>query len=480
MRLISRRLLAIGSGLAALALAVPGPAAAASHRGLPYSVQWMKGFAAPGTPKRLDKVGILKIGSPRARNVLVFEPGTTAGSGYIVPFAQWLTARMPNWQVWSVERRQNLLEDQSVLTLAKEHKATAPQVYDYYLKWIFDSKIKHHVRVPSDKSVAFAKDWGLNVAIQDLRIVIRRAQKLGGHVVLSGHSLGGALVTAYATWNFGGRAGARGLSGLVFDDGASFGAPDTAAQAQTALAGVKDAASPWAGIQLPGAGDVPLLGLLSTTGGLSAIQEPNQPSLGQNFFPHVAVTKILDPPVRATNLAVFAYNTNVSTSILGQGDFAILAHEGTGIATKAVQGVHGWNASGALTPPQRYARMLSGPQVNGADGVEWYFPSRLTVDIRAALGSGLANAADAVMNVHATMGKHLPHNLLMYAFGAFGGKAILDATKTLADQSHIPAKNLLLVNRNATYAHNDPAGAYPKNAFFTNLVKFLRKVDAHH
>jgi hypothetical protein len=28
-----------------------------------------------------------------------------------------------------------------------------------------------------------------------------------------------------------------------------------------------------------------------------------------------------------------------------------------------------------------------------------------------------------------------------------------------------------------TYSHNDPAGAYPKNAFFTALVKFLKRIS---
>ncbi len=479
MSTVLRRLAVATCALAALALAPAGRALAATHHTLPYRVIWMKGFAAPGTPARLDKVGVLKIGSPAARNVLVFEPGTTAGSAYIVPFAQWLTSRLPNWQVWSVERRQNLLEDQSVLTQAKEGKAGSVKVYDYYLKWLYDKSIKHHVRIPSDQSVQFAKDWGLNVAVQDLRIVIRKAEALGGKVVLSGHSLGGALVTAYATWDFGGHAGADGLSGLVFDDGASFGAPVSASAAQTALSKLRSTTSPWAGITLPGSGDVPLLGLLSTTGGLAGVQQPNQPALGQAFFAHEPVTSILNPNVRVTNLALFAYNTNVSTSILGKGDFAILAHEGMGIAAKAVNGVHGWNATGALTPPKRWATMLSGPQVDGADGTEWYFPARLTVDIQTALGNGVANPAQSVMNVHATMAKHLPHSLLMYAFGAAGGQAILDATTTLAGESNIPDKNLLLVKRHSTYAHNDPAGAYPRNAFFTNLVKFLRKVDAH-
>jgi hypothetical protein len=38
-------------------------------------------------------------------------------------------------------------------------------------------------------------------------------------------------------------------------------------------------------------------------------------------------------------------------------------------------------------------------------------------------------------------------------------------------------RNLLLINRHGTYAHNDPAGAYPHNAFFTGLVHFLVRID---
>ena len=62
---------------------------------------------------------MLKVGSPAAKNVLVLEPGTSAGSAYFVPLAHWIVVDRPGWQVWSVERRENLLEDQSVLNLAK-------------------------------------------------------------------------------------------------------------------------------------------------------------------------------------------------------------------------------------------------------------------------------------------------------------------------------------------------------------------------
>jgi hypothetical protein len=121
--------------------------------------------------------------------------------------------------------------------------------------------------------------------------------------------------------------------------------------------------------------------------------------------------------------------------------------------------------------------MLGAPDVSGADGVEWYFPARLTLDISDALGNGLANPAQRVLGVHATMGRRLPRSLLMYAFGAAGGRSILTATIRLARQSHIPRRNLTLINRHATYAHNDPAGAYPHNAFFTGMLGFLRRVD---
>ena len=52
---------------------------------------------------------------------------------------------------------------------------------------------------------------------------------------------------------------------------------------------------------------------------------------------------------------------------------------------------------------------------------------------------------------------------------------MLDAARTLAAQSRIPRRNLTLVNRQGTYAHNDPAGAYPHNDFFDNLMPFLDK-----
>src|SRR3954469_23791330 len=94
------------------------------------------GFKSPGTPAKYDKVGILEIGSPKARNVLVLNPGTSASAAYFRPLAESIVARLPGWQVWAVERRENLLEDHSMLDRAKARTATIKQAFDYYLGWI--------------------------------------------------------------------------------------------------------------------------------------------------------------------------------------------------------------------------------------------------------------------------------------------------------------------------------------------------------
>jgi hypothetical protein len=153
---------------------------------------------------------------------------------------------------------------------------------------------------------------------------------------------------------------------------------------------------------------------------------------------------------------------------------AAQAHLGQGVTASGP--VHGWDGTGAITPISRYATMFSGAGINSADGTEWYFPQRLTDDA-AAVGNGNANPAQSILDVNATMGHSLPRNLLIYAFGArLGGAGVPEAAQLLAQQSQIPASNLTLENFQSTYAHNDPAGAYPDNAFFSNLTPFLSRV----
>jgi pimeloyl-ACP methyl ester carboxylesterase len=430
----------------------------------------MAGFAAPGTPARYDKVGVIKVGSTGAKNVLVLEPGTSAGSSYFVPLAKWIVSRDPSWQVWSVERRENLIEDQSELNLFKHGKATATQLYDYYLGYLKNSSIKDHFQSIPESTVAYAKQWGMGVAVEDLHRVIEAAKGLGGKVVLGGHSLGGTVVTAYATWDFGGRAGAADLAGLVYIDGGSRPASISAQQATQELQSLDaPGVGPWLTF---GGIPAPFAGLYNASGSAAALLDPNAPSLGQTsgLLPAAIV-----PPVPVTNVGQYGYALNVATS--PSSLIAAQAHLGRGIT--ATGAVHGWDGTGALTPITRFSTMFSGAGMDNVDGTEWYFPQRLTDDT-AVVDNGNANPAQSVLGVKATMGHELPRDLLIYAFGArLGGPAVLDGARLLATQSHIPVSNLTLVNRQSTYAHNDPAGAYPDNAFFNQLVPFLDKVSSH-
>jgi hypothetical protein len=459
-----RRVLIVAALAALLAsLGSATDAAAASPK-----VDWMQGVKAPGTPARYDKVGVLRIGPRTARNVLVLEPGTSAGSAYFAPLARWVVSRDPGWQVWAVERRENLLEDQSVLDEAKRGTASATELYDYYLGFLNDPSITTHVQPVPDASVPFAKRWGMAVAVGDLHRVIERARALGGRVVLGGHSLGGGVVTAYATWDFAGKPGADQLDGLVYIDGGSLGSAESAAAARAELTGLNaPGTSPWdafGGIPAPNAG------LFSMVGALTALTAPRAPSLGQSSG--LLTTFGLTPTVPVDNLAQFGYALTVGTS--PPALIAAQAHLGAGITASGA--LRGWNGAGALTPIRRYATMLSGMGVQNADGSEWYFPARLTLDV-AGVGNGTASPAQRVLGLRSTLGRRLPHSLRIYGFGArLGGAEILAGIRQLARQSGIASSHLTLIDRHASYAHNDPAGAFPRNVFFSHLATFLQTV----
>ena len=195
----------------------------------------------------------------------------------------------------------------------------------------------------------------MKVAVEDLHTAITAAHELGGKVVLAGHSLGGTVVTAYATWDFNGKAGADGLSGLVYIDGGSFSrsgsAGTSAAAATTQLqALMAPTTPPWLTF---GGIPAPLAGVFIATGSAGVLLAPNQPSLGQisGLLP-----KDIVPPVRASNEGQFGYALNVATSPPELA--AAQAHLGTGVAAEGP--VHGWNGAGALTPIDRFATMFYG------------------------------------------------------------------------------------------------------------------------
>ncbi|MQA73820.1 MAG: alpha/beta fold hydrolase [Solirubrobacterales bacterium] len=444
-------------------------AAAASSATAATKFDWMRGFDAAATPDNLDRVGVLKVGPKKAKNILVLNPGTSASAAYFRPLAGFVASEAKGWQVWAVERRENQLEDQSVVDEAKQGTATTQRLFDYYLGYLTDPSVTDHFESVPDSAVPFARDWGMRVEIEDLRRVVkeaeRKAGKRGGEVVLGGHSLGGSITTAYATWDFNGKPGAKGLAGLVYIDGGSGPDPISPEEASQDLAELQ-AESPWLSF---GGITAPFAGLFNVVGSTTTHLEPDAVSKLQTW---PLLPDNLKPPVLATNEGAYGFALDTGTSPPALA--AAQAHLGHLAASGDPRG---WDEAGELTPVQRYADMFSGTGLQGLDGTAWYHPLRLTID-SGAVAAGNANPAQRILDVRATHGDDLSRRLRIYAFGAaLGGERVLKGAKILARQSQIPRRRLTLVNREETYAHNDPNSAFPKNAFVKRLTRFLARVE---
>lgn len=464
-RKLIRAITALAIALVLLAAqAAPALGSRAAGEKVDVRFRRIEGFKSQGTPAKYNKVGVIEVGPSDAENILVLVPGTSASAAYFVPLAKDVVRKSDGWQVWAIERRENLLEDHSVLNQAKKGKAQPKQVFDYYLGFITDPSITKHFEFIPDADVAYAREWGMRVEVEDMRRVINSAKSKGGKIVLGGHSLGGTITTAYATWNFNGNAGAKDLSGLVYIDGGSTPAPVSTEEANLRLHALQSG-SPWLTF---GGIPAPFAGLFNASGSTGMKIAPDEPSLG---YAWPLLPGNLKPPVQPTNAGQYGYALDVTTSPPGlraaQAHLGRLAESGD---------PRGWDGTGALTPLERYADMFSGTGLQSRDGTAWYHPQRLTIDA-GAVAAGNANPSQQILDVRATHGRDLPKRLLIYAFGAaLGGQRVLDGATVLADQSRIPSDQLTLINGEATYSHNDPAGASPTNVFLDNLTPFLGRI----
>ncbi len=360
------------------------------------------GLRRSGDPSQVQQGGGHQGRTQRREERLGAGAGYLGGSAYFVPLAKWIVSKTSGWQVWSVERRENLLEDQSELNLYKQHKATTTQLFDYYLGYLKNPSITHHFQPVPNSSVEFAKQWGMNVAVQDLHMVVGAAKKLGGKVVLGGHSLGGSVVTAYATWDFNGRAGADELAGLVYIDGGSTPTPVSAAGSDPDAAGTRSPdATPWLSFG----------GISAPYAGLFRPQDRRLPCWTRTRLRWVRPRDSC-PPTSSRRSASPMWASTATRSTPPPHRQACWRPRPTWARASPQGPVHGWDGSGALTPIKRFATMFSGAAIQNADGTEWYFPQRLTDDT-GAVANGNANPAQSVLDVDATMGHHLPKNLLI-------------------------------------------------------------------
>ncbi|MBA2348377.1 MAG: alpha/beta fold hydrolase [Solirubrobacterales bacterium] len=446
------------AALATITLLVAPTAASAKD-----TVTTLPGFKAPGTPSSLNKVKVLKQGSAKARNVLVLEPGTSAGAANFQPVAAALLKRLKGWQVWSIERRENGLEDQSALDRVKRGQDTPQQLFDYYLGWIGNANATgEHFEPKSTEQTSFARGWGMNVAMQDLRRVIRSAGKGKRKVVLGGHSLGGSMAVAYATWDFKGRAGAKDLDGLVLIDGGSSSrkAP-TVKAAKASLAELAEG-SPF--IDLTGLGLPWSAGVFNAIGSTLALKAPDERSILADW---PLLPAELKAPFPVTNRAAYGYAIDTQT---GPKNLALVQQHVGRLASSGDP--RDW-VDGELGGIRFAAAAFSGPV--GMDGSSWYHPRRLSLD-SSVVNGGVRTAAQKTLGVRTTRGRDV--KVPIYAFETSLGKGrVLKGAQALARRSKVRRRDVTLVDRSRTYAHIDPLSADPrKNAFLKTVAPFLQRI----
>ncbi len=415
----------------------------------------VRGSEAPGP----DRLRVIEQGPRGADRVLVLVPGTSGGAAYFRPVARAIVKRLPGWKVWSVDRRENQLEDHSVADAVLAGERPPADAFRYYLSWLTDPSVTPHFEPVA--SADYARRWGMGVAVRDLRRVIAAAGRGGRQVVLGGHSLGGTIAVAYATWDFGGRPGGDDLDGLVLIDGGSGGAPPTRAEARQQLAEL-DGGSPF--IDLTGLGLPWSAGVFNLVGSTLARLAPDERAVLHDW---PALPANLRAPVPTTNAGGYGYALDSETS----PDSLRLVHMRIGHLAESGD-PRGW-VDGELGTVRRAAELFSG--VEGIDGTAWYHPLRLSIDGGAVAG-GVKNPAQRELGVRATHGDDL--DVPIYAFETtLGAGRVLKGARALARRSDIPARDVKLVDRSTTYDHIDPlSAAMPANAFVRTVVPFLRRV----
>ena len=425
------------------------------------------GFVEPHTPEALNKALFVRYSLPKAGKasaVIVLMPGFLGGASNFDRLARNVVSLNPSLEVWAVDRRSNALEDKSVLDAAYT-KRDPMSAWRYHVR---DAGRAGGFKPLEPKELAFIGYWGLEVHLEDLRRVVQLARGFGQRVILGGHSLGAAMVSLYAGWDFDGVAGYKDLDALLLLDGAAGntgGSSITEETYQNGQAGPFGTATAGAraleaGLATPffsGLGFDPLgLSRLSAAALLASL-DPNGDSPGgivaypasnlaaglvtgdDNYAPvsifSVSSGRALNAEVAINGLAVV---------FAGLPGLRTLTVTGVAVGSSRVE----WQSplpseSTEVTDPLDFATRFVTRQ---GDFQEWYFPVRLSLDIGA---SGLESPKWAQnLRVRHVAGTKLP------TLAVIAGRGIVtapNAFKALEDKTGLVVQKLVLPN----YTHLD-------------------------
>ena len=451
---------------AAVALSLPASAFARDWRGpIDAPRVAIQGGHAAG-PASYDRLWVRKYGPKDPRCVMVAVPGSPAGQGGFGWIAHAIAARVPRLAVWAVDRRPNAFEDVSSFK-----SGTPSQALGYYLGGQpFDGKQFQPVQ---PDQAGFVRKWGASVALRDLRHVIREARAGGRRcVILTGHSFGALMVPSYAAWDFSGHPGFRSIDAMVLIDGGMFNAFGTllpqsgfppfksVGQARRRIDALQTQTPFGSDESMPGVPEW-LTGVVPEVVCRFALARPNAPSTLQaegldSFLPH--------PPSFPVTNAGFA----------GLFNNQVLADQGARLGQLSASGSpRSWD-DGPRASVRRFCATFTQEPGNG---LEWYFPIRLEIDLAQGMQSMVPTPITRFLGLRPFHLQQIDVPLYAIETRLSHGK-VLRAAHKLIDRSRISDYRLVRADR---MKHYDPLMSLPRhNRFLHTVVPFLRGVVRKH
>lgn len=198
--------------LAALvaALAVAATPVSLDYRSLP-------GHQEAHTPRRYNQAFYLRYHNQSKTNtILVLMPGVFMGSTAFDGLARQLVAQTSGIEVWAVDRRSNRIESRAVSrdALRKRDGSSA------YAQLVRHAGTPGGFQPAVKNGVQFMAHWGLNTHLQDLHRVVLAARQRATRVIVGGHSLGASVASLYVAATIeAGRTGQDFVDGLILLDG---------------------------------------------------------------------------------------------------------------------------------------------------------------------------------------------------------------------------------------------------------------------
>jgi len=373
------------------------------------------------TPDELQRTQLVRyrrdVDPPaEVRAIVVAMPGFLGGGPSFEGLAHDLVAEglgEDDVEVWAIDRRSNLLEDLRGMDAAEA--AGDPEIATGYYFGSDTVGGEAFAGYADSDELGFMSEWGLATHVNDVRALIEtvpEAERVE-RVFLMGHSLGASFAEAYSAWRF--EDGVRGfeeLAGVILVDGILSGEPiEESAFREGSTAG----GFPSPGIDglRDGSASVytvlPLLGIdvyaQAEIGSLRVLLDPD--AVVEDFGRDrtlATLTSLRPSQIPAmSNEAALALAFDDSTvlldfvgtklgSLVGPTEEYATLFGGMSLRPSDPDATYTWTDAYDADPPEptpiaALSRAFADGRTNFA---EWYFPSRLPLDISAVGGAAIA------------------------------------------------------------------------------------------